>query len=183
MEKTNITNLKNVRNNLYFNLHCNPRKILRRARLNYIAKFLDSIDGYNLLGSTPSEILEMPLELIEKFNSEIGIRLIINESRRRKISDIFYKYPVVFSYDFNETQCKYFDMFLTWEREFMEEDKEILEELHWFDLRYADKCVSYYEKREMLKLYIDLPILSFNNNYTETLFLYTTYYWHEIFGL
>lgn len=125
----------------------------------------------------------MPLELIEKFDSEFGIRLLENEARRRQLVDIYYKYPKSFVYKLNESQCKYIDMFFRWEREFTDEDKEILWELDRFDIRYVDKCADYYEKREMLKNYIYLPILSLDDDYTDNLFVDVSYYWHKIFGL
>ena len=173
----------NINNNLYQGLGNNPRKVFRKAHLHSIAKFLDNIDNYNILGTIPSEILDMPIELIEKVDSEHGIRLIENEDRRRQLVDIYYKYPKVFCYKLNECQCKYLDMFFRWEREFTDEDKVILWELDMFDIRYVDKCADYYEKREMLKSYIELPILSFDDDYTDYLFVEAARYWHNIFKL
>lgn len=93
----------NINNNLYQGLGNNPRKVFRKAHLHSIAKFLDNIDNYNILGTIPSEILDMPIELIEKVDSEHGIRLIENEDRRRQLVDIYYKYPKVFGYKFRTT--------------------------------------------------------------------------------
>lgn len=178
-----VNEKNNMSNNLYQGLSNNPRKVFRKAHLHSIAKFLDNIDNCNLLGTIPSEILDMPIELIEKVDSELGISLIENEVRRRLLVDIYYKYPLVFSSKLNESQCRYLDMFFRWEREFTEEDKEILWELDRFDIRYADKCADYYEKREMLKSYIKLPVLSFDDDYTDYLFVDAAHYWHEIFEL
>ncbi len=57
-----------VLEHMYFSAFRGPREILYKAALYNWAYYLDRIDDYNVLGTTPSEILGLPLRLLRILN-------------------------------------------------------------------------------------------------------------------
>ena len=81
---------------LYFASHpCGPREILFKAEgIEYIAANLDSFPGFNIIGTTPSDIIDkgMPLKLLRILNCEDGFDLLCNRSDRELCKAAYKKY-------------------------------------------------------------------------------------------
>ena len=75
--------LEEAFNHLYYASFCSCKEILYKAGLDKIAYFLDDIEGYNIIGSTPSKILfNMPLKLLRILNSSYLVTRLLSEAQR-----------------------------------------------------------------------------------------------------
>lgn len=76
---------------IYFSTHsCGAREILYKAGLEHIASYINEIDGYNLIGSSPERILSMPLNLIRILDKNDLDEYVKNEDLR-KIACVTYE--------------------------------------------------------------------------------------------
>lgn len=73
----------------YSSFNAGPKEILYKSNLDWIAYYLDRIDCYNLIGSTPQAILDVPIKLLRVINDTKGIFLIEDAELRK---DMITKY-------------------------------------------------------------------------------------------
>lgn len=73
----------------YSSFRNGAREILFKAGLEQVAFLIDSIDSYNLIGSTPESILDLPINLIRLFEREAMFEYLCNPVLREKAKEIY----------------------------------------------------------------------------------------------
>lgn len=97
--------------------HCmNPgdvKEILYKSGLDVIAAHLTSIDGYNLIGNSPSDILSgLSVRLLRAINCPAGVKLIATEKKRNQLLFLQNRYSWLFDETWNDSMCQYMNMLL-----------------------------------------------------------------------
>jgi len=96
--------------NLYFVSHrSGPKEIMYKSGLKNLAYELDLIEDYNLIGSSPQEILEMPLPLCRIMNEFGDVKRISNEQSRKHQISIYEKYSSFISKSTTINQWNYLE--------------------------------------------------------------------------
>ncbi|MBR6146862.1 MAG: PcfJ domain-containing protein [Lachnospiraceae bacterium] len=79
--------------NLYYvSFRSGPKEIMYKSGLQNIAYDLNKIEDYNLIGSSPSQILEMPLNLCRIMNKFDDVRRISDEPSRKNQIKVYERY-------------------------------------------------------------------------------------------
>lgn len=79
--------------NLYFIFHrSGTREILYKSKLENIAYNLFEIEEYNLFGGSPSEIFNMPINLLRILNQRLLIDRMHSESSRNQAMDVYSRF-------------------------------------------------------------------------------------------
>lgn len=81
----------------YANHRSGAREILYKAELPELAYYIDSIQGYNIIGSNPEEIIGMPLKLIRYILSIEGCQKLFDAKEREHILSIYKTYSGYFN--------------------------------------------------------------------------------------
>lgn len=97
--------------------HCmqpgSAKEILYKAGLDVIAAHLSSIDEYNLIGNSPSDILSgLSIRLLRSINCPAGIQLISTEKKRKTLLLLQNRYSWLFDEIWNDSMCRYMNMLL-----------------------------------------------------------------------
>ena len=96
--------------NLYFVSHrSGPKEIMYKSGLQNIAYGMDQIEDYNLIGSSPQEILEMPLPLCRIINEFGDVKRISDEISRKHMISVYEKYSSLISKTITKDQWKYLE--------------------------------------------------------------------------
>ena len=139
------------------------QEILYKAGLGYLALYLNDIDDYNMIGTTPSGIFDgLPIKLLRVFDSEQGIVALKTEQQRANLYSLYMKKPILFGEKWSFGQCKYFEEIICKRitGEFMNEDYQILQ---FFQECYNEEqykeIIRYIEIRKEIFETIKLPLL------------------------
>lgn len=85
--------LRHILLHLYFTLHrSGARETLYMANLEYLTAGLENIEGYNLIGTSPQQILGVQMGMLRAMNSEFGYKVLSSEDNRELASTIYDKY-------------------------------------------------------------------------------------------
>ncbi len=151
-------NDKNIFLNMYFSLHrCGVKEILYKAKLDIIAAHLDEIDDYNMIGSSPENIFDMPIGMLRALNNPSGYKVLIKPEHRLFSKEIYKEFHNLF----NKKQVKYFQWFylkyvLETDLEFDKKKFELFAKVKRMNM--FESYMLYWEKREMvLDYYAHLP--------------------------
>lgn len=68
------------------------KELLYKANLDYLAEGLGKIEDYNLLGSSPQEVFDLPIGLLKALNSPFGVTLLMDEQVRNLAKEIYASY-------------------------------------------------------------------------------------------
>ena len=150
-------------------------ELLYRAELDVFARNWKSLRDVNLIGTTPSEILDMPVKAVRACNREWGIRLLLTGGMRRRMTAFYGKYPKYFyRLDLSPCMRRYVKEVLLRrpEERLGQDDREILnyfcsEEL---DMQTYDKCMEYWCIRDTIRNLYHLPLLPEEEEDWEELF-------------
>lgn len=87
-----------------------PKEILYKAGLDEIAARLDEVDEYNLIGGTPSSMLDgISLRTLKAINLPEGISLIADKERRSMLIALQSKASWLFDMKMEFAQCMYLE--------------------------------------------------------------------------
>ena len=96
--------------NLYYVSHrSGPKEIMYKSGLQNIAYDLNKIEDYNLIGSSPSQILEMPLNLCRIMNKFDDVRRISDEPSRKNQVRVYERYSSFISKTTTTDQWNYLE--------------------------------------------------------------------------
>lgn len=88
-----LTDINKYLDNLYFTLHkSGTREILYKSHLENIAFHLFEIENYNLLGQSPTDIFDLPINLLKIMNQKSMVDMIATEDLRRKAYETYVKF-------------------------------------------------------------------------------------------
>ena len=94
---------------IYCTINQLPEEIFYKSNLSEIGLCLYSeMTDYNMLGTSPKDILGLPVKLLQVFNSKHGVRAIRTEQRRNYILDFYHVKPALFSTKWTYAQSQYF---------------------------------------------------------------------------
>lgn len=94
---------------LYCTINRQTEELFYKSDLSVIGLYLNSdVLDYNILGTSPKDILGMPVKLLKTFNSRHGIEVLATEARRQYINQFYQEVPNLFSSKWTLAQCKYF---------------------------------------------------------------------------
>lgn len=84
------SDLRHVLLHTYYTFHRNGvREVLFKANLNVIAAGLDSIEEYNLIGTSPQNILGLPIKMLRALNHKDGIGCLVRLMDREELRGIY----------------------------------------------------------------------------------------------
>lgn len=168
---------------IYSCMHRQPiKEILYKAGLDEIAANIEVIEEYNLIGSSPSDILsELNMRLLKAVNISEGIPLLKEAWKRERLYELQSNYAWMFEKKLNPAMCKYLNSLIENEKtieiiakKFGKHYKRLAD--FWIDSQYSayvsylhqEKCV-----REELKEYItDKDIKNGGEEYVHQLYRY-----------
>lgn len=154
---------------IYNCLHKNSvKEILYKAGLDEIAAKINLIDEYNLIGSTPADILSgLNARLLKAINIPEGLSLIQEEWKRQKMYILQSRYSWMFEDKLNAALCKFLDKLICEEddyekiaKEFKANYKRLTE--FWIDSQYSNYLSLLEQKKRVQKeveRYIDKKLL------------------------
>lgn len=94
---------------IYCTVNQLPEEIFYKSNLCEIGLCLyTEMTGYNMLGTSPKDILGLPVKLLQAFNSKHGVRVIRTEQRRNYILNFYHTKPALFFNKWSYAQCQYF---------------------------------------------------------------------------
>lgn len=84
----------NMLAHLYYALHrCGPKELFFKAKLDYLAMHIEEVNDYNMLGSSPSAVLDgVSVALLQTLNSKLGIQILRAKERRKLVINIYKKF-------------------------------------------------------------------------------------------
>lgn len=138
------------------------QEILTKAGLEHIAEYVDEIEEFNLIGSSPKTMFGgLPIKILRCLNTEQGILILKSEHARERLPEYFKKAPVLFESRWNLCQCLFW-MDVSEYYKIIELRKEIIEVLRmlkWFETRDDyEKYKEYYLNREEIGKDACLPL-------------------------
>lgn len=78
---------------IYFTFHrTGPHEILFKTNLNYFAAELQSIEEFNMIGTTPEKILDVQLGMLRAMNSPFGVEILESVENRKWAKYLYSKY-------------------------------------------------------------------------------------------
>jgi len=144
------------------------KEILNKAGLESIAANLDLLEEINLTGGSPKEILGLSMKVMRTFNTELGVKVIANESDREELQTLYQKSPDIFRKQWNETQCLYWIA----RRGRGLDRKEIIKVLKMLENRSSEaySYIFYDELREALIGVVELPLIPEGERWDDTIY-------------
>ena len=154
------------------------RELLEKAQLPILAHRIESIQEWNLIGSSPQKIFcGVPIKVLRSFESEHGWRVLQKEKSRSCLlflykSNLHQKASWLFRAKWNLCQCLYWQDLVEEKTNAVVDQStiDVLKMLAFFDkeqeyLRYKEYCLM----REELAGLIHLPLAPREDQYEETL--------------
>lgn len=142
---------------IYFALHrTGPYELLFKANLDYLAVALMGMTEYDMIGSSPEKIFDIPLGMLRALNTSFGAELLEN-SEERKWAKYLYKkhHNLIRSAGLNKYQWRYL-------KEQEERDEETQKRMFRFlgklknDEQYYT-FLRYAEQKQVVDAYYSLP--------------------------
>ncbi len=86
----NYSDVRHILLHLYYTLHeSGPREILFKANLNWVAVSLGKIEGYNIIGSTPQDILGVNIKMLRALNDKECVKCLARQEDREELKNIY----------------------------------------------------------------------------------------------
>lgn len=176
---THLMNYENIfllLNHLYYAIvRRGVKELLYKSGLHMIAMHYSDLEtaNINLIGDSPSEMFEMPINLLRALNTEYGVRLLKYPENREKLKTLYMKKPDFFKEKkLNKFQCIFFERSVETEhiQEFMQ-GMEYLES--WTEEVHEEQdlweYLDYLNNRELLKGIAYFPVI-LNENKEELIY-------------
>lgn len=185
--------LKKYENNLqtlhhlYHSWQTGIEELFYKAELGFLAFHLDDIEEYNLIGSTPAQILEFPIGVLRCLNSEQGITALKTHHRRIFLRELYRKYPDMFKHEWTVPQCKYYVYVICEKNAYTRFDVKAIRYMSNF-YKEIDfwEYISYLEKRSLLSSIVvikeDMKIIPalHDGDMVQELYFKTDYLYHML---
>ena len=156
------TNPMHMFHHIYCTMHQGIEEILYKADLGYLALYLNKLNDYNLIGTSPSGIFDgLPISLLRTLNTEAGANVLRTTKSRNLVYELYMKKQYLFKRKWSLGQCRYFTeiMCKKGDEEIAHDDMMIL---YYLSTCRTEKDYEYYvaylKKCEDLKPIIKLPV-------------------------
>lgn len=148
------------------------KEILGKSGLEYVAENIQNISEWNMIGSSPQDIINLPMGVLRALNSREGCTA-LEQKRSRELLSLFYKRCIsCFDEIWNPYQCLFWQDFYEWAEEDAIDKSlaKVLNKLRTIS-KYADyvKYKQYLHNRTLLSEYIELPVAPSKKTYKKML--------------
>lgn len=148
------------------------QEILGKADLQYVADHIQEFSEWNLMGTSPNTLCDLPIKILRCFNTPHGVEVLKEEHARNLLKTLYVKSIQSFNRPWNPCQCMFWTDFSSEssENQIDKNTVKIVEMMGRYESEGEYERFKHYSQvREAIEGHINLPVVPAKYEYEEVL--------------